>query len=390
MAEIAVAVLMLAGAGGGLWWYLEEGKTPVAKATKPSTKSSVGAKVPVTVPLDAAAAPTGTTTTSIGATPITQTTIQSTIVPQSSPISPADSVAAAASAPTAAPTPAPAPCVTSDWGAWGACDPNMGQQQRTRTVTSGDCTGVDLVATQNCAVDAVAGPWGNWGTCDQGNGTQTRTRSVQSESINGGAPASSLQLTDAQPCPVDCQVGSWGNPEGTCSGGKQTQSRSITVQPLNGGAACPGLQQQIGCQDPLPRVQNQRIQWGDNSGRYLGCYGGTCTKGSWVKSQAIGGISGSKNGQMFTYNSNNTITSGGQCLDVKNSGTGNGTQVDTFTCNNTGAQVWQWDWAGDHYRLKNPHSGRCLDVPNGGNTQDGIGMQIWDCGSAAGQKWSAA
>ena len=105
----------------------------------------------------------------------------------------------------------------------------------------------------------------------------------------------------------------------------------------------------------------------------------------------MGGIAGANNGQLWTYNSNNTITSGsGQCLDVKNSGKDNGTQVATYNCNNTGAQTWLWDFAGDHYRLKNPNSGRCLDVPNGGNMQDGIGMAIWDCGGAAGQSWKPA
>lgn len=388
MAEIAVALAMLAGAGGGLYWYVEsqKGESPAPPKKDAAAQQPPSKKMDVTVASGGSAMPTGTGATSIGAAPVVQTSIASTIVPLSDPITPP---AAAQAQVQASGAPAPSnPCVTSDWSAWSACDPSQGLQQQTRTVTSGDCTGVDMVQTQPCPVDAQAGPWGQWGPCDPLTGYQTRTRSVVSESLNGGAPASALNLTDTQQCAVDCQVGDWGAPQGVCQGGQQTQTRTVTTAALNGGAACPSLSQTIGCQDPQPVVQNQRLTWGDNSGRYLGCYGGTCSTNSWVKSQAMGGVAGAKNGQTWTYNPNNTITSNGQCLDVKNSGKSNGTQIDVYKCNNTGAQQFTWDWAGDHYRLKNPMSGRCLDVPNGGSTQDGIGLQIWDCGTAAGQKWA--
>lgn len=82
---------------------------------------------------------------------------------------------------------------------------------------------------------------------------------------------------------------------------------------MNDGDPCPDLQQTFACQDPVPSsLQNQRLTWGDNSGKYQGCYGGTCGKNSWVKSQAIGGMSGAKNGQMFTTNPNGMVMSNGQ------------------------------------------------------------------------------
>ena len=37
--------------------------------------------------------------------------------------------------------------------------------------------------------------------------------------------------------------------------------------------------------------------------------------------------------------------------------------------------------------LKNPQSGRCLDVSNN-NSADGQQIHIWDCLAAANQKWT--
>ena len=191
MAEIAVALVMLAGAGGGLYWYVESQKAKGAAPATASPQEAPAEKMAVTVASGGMATPTGTGATSIGATPVVQTSIAATIVPHSDPIPPpaaAQAQVQTAAAAQGAPPPSN-PCVTSEWSAWSACDPGQGQQRQTRTVTSGDCTGVDLVQTQPCPVDAQAGPWGQWGQCDPLTGYQTRTRSVASESLNGGAPA---------------------------------------------------------------------------------------------------------------------------------------------------------------------------------------------------------
>lgn len=66
---------------------------------------------------------------------------------------------------------------------------------------------------------------------------------------------------------------------------------------------------------------------------------------------------------------------GGKCLDVKSSGTANGTAVQLWTCNHTGAQVWKRQENGS---WKNPNSGKCLDI-SGGATAAGTPLVIWDC-----------
>jgi hypothetical protein len=71
------------------------------------------------------------------------------------------------------------------------------------------------------------------------------------------------------------------------------------------------------------------------------------------------------------------------CLDVNGAGTANGTTVDLYTCNGTGAQTWvpQSDGA-----LLNPNSGKCLDDTGYGGS--GTQAQIWSCTGNSNQKWS--
>ena len=64
-------------------------------------------------------------------------------------------------------------------------------------------------------------------------------------------------------------------------------------------------------------------------------------------------------------------------------GTTNGTLVQLWDCNGTGAQAWQSQSNG---ALVNPQSGRCLDDP-AGNTANGTPLQIWECNSGTNQQW---
>lgn len=88
-------------------------------------------------------------------------------------------------------------------------------------------------------------------------------------------------------------------------------------------------------------------------------------------------------GQIYTLRNPNS----GKLLDVANSGTANGTNV----------QIWQ-DGGGDNqrfyiyengdgtYRLIGVQSGKALDV-SGGSTADGANVQIWTYGGVMNQKW---
>jgi len=92
----------------------------------------------------------------------------------------------------------------------------------------------------------------------------------------------------------------------------------------------------------------------------------------------------SGSGQSWTWNSGDgTLRVVGKCMDVTGGGTANGTQIQLWECNGTGAQQWRWR---NQNRLVNPQSGRCLDVTSGG-TADGTRLQIWDCNGATAQAW---
>jgi ricin-type beta-trefoil lectin protein len=96
--------------------------------------------------------------------------------------------------------------------------------------------------------------------------------------------------------------------------------------------------------------------------------------------------------QLWTCNStgaqqwtvrNGVVSALGRCLDVSFSGTANGTQIQLWTCNGTGAQTWE---AQSNGALRNPQSGRCLDTTSGGSAE-GTRLVIWDCDGAASQVW---
>jgi glucosylceramidase len=86
--------------------------------------------------------------------------------------------------------------------------------------------------------------------------------------------------------------------------------------------------------------------------------------------------------QQWTVASNGTLQALGKCLDVSAAGTANGTKVQLYTCNGTVAQVWQAQSNGE---LINPNSGKCLDDTGSGGS--GTQAQIWSCTDAANQQW---
>ncbi|MFH9548274.1 ricin-type beta-trefoil lectin domain protein [Streptomyces sp. NPDC017435] len=73
---------------------------------------------------------------------------------------------------------------------------------------------------------------------------------------------------------------------------------------------------------------------------------------------------------------------GGKCVDVAGADTANGTAVQLYDCNGTGAQQWTVGGDGTIRAL-----GKCLDVASGG-TADGTRTQLWDCNGSAAQQWT--
>ena len=88
--------------------------------------------------------------------------------------------------------------------------------------------------------------------------------------------------------------------------------------------------------------------------------------------------------QNWTIGTDGTIRALGKCMDVSGGGTANGTKVQLWDCNGTGAQQWRISAAND---IVNPQSNRCLDA-TGVSSANGTRLQIWDCTGGANQKWA--
>uniref|UniRef100_UPI0006E3726D PQQ-dependent sugar dehydrogenase n=1 Tax=Streptomyces hirsutus TaxID=35620 RepID=UPI0006E3726D len=72
----------------------------------------------------------------------------------------------------------------------------------------------------------------------------------------------------------------------------------------------------------------------------------------------------------------------GKCLDVDGGGSADGTKVQLWTCNGSGAQTWTLAGDGTFRAL-----GKCLDV-SGGASADGTKVQLWTCNGTGAQKWA--
>ncbi|MEV4509944.1 ricin-type beta-trefoil lectin domain protein [Dactylosporangium sp. NPDC049525] len=89
--------------------------------------------------------------------------------------------------------------------------------------------------------------------------------------------------------------------------------------------------------------------------------------------------------QQWTYvEAGSTLRAFGKCLDIPGGATANGTKLQIWDCNSTGAQVFIRQSSGRYY---NPQSNKCLDDP-AGSTTPGTQVQIWDCNTSAAQQWT--
>ncbi|GAA1968065.1 glycoside hydrolase family 27 protein [Catenulispora subtropica] len=101
----------------------------------------------------------------------------------------------------------------------------------------------------------------------------------------------------------------------------------------------------------------------------------------------INGCSGTAN-QIFTHTGSNQLTvysgSSQLCLDASNRGTTAGTKVIIWPCNGQTNQQWLVNSDGT---ITGTQSGLCLDV-TGGGTADGTAVELWTCNGQSNQKWT--
>jgi len=120
------------------------------------------------------------------------------------------------------------------------------------------------------------------------------------------------------------------------------------------------------------------------AGKCLDVPNSSTTPGTQVQ---IWDCSGQAN-QTWTRNSSNELTvfSGGSqlCLDASGKGTSNGTKVVTWTCNGGSNQQWQLNSNGT---VTGVQSGLCLDV-TGASTANGALGELWTCNGGSNQQWT--
>ncbi|WP_106401704.1 RICIN domain-containing protein [Actinocorallia populi] len=118
----------------------------------------------------------------------------------------------------------------------------------------------------------------------------------------------------------------------------------------------------------------------DNGGFCLDVNAGSSADGTKIQTWECNGTPA----QQWEWRSGIMVNpQSGKCLDVAAAGTANGTAVQLHTCNGSSAQ--RWEQVGE-FGMRNPASGRCLDIP-AADFRNGNGVQIYDCNGTVAQRW---
>jgi ricin-type beta-trefoil lectin protein len=120
------------------------------------------------------------------------------------------------------------------------------------------------------------------------------------------------------------------------------------------------------------------------AGKCLDVPNSSTTAGTQVQ---IRDCSGGAN-QIFTHTSSNQLTvygdTGQMCLDANNQGTSPGTKVIVWPCNGQTNQQWNINPGGT---VTSALSGLCLDV-TGASTANGALAELWTCNGGSNQQWT--
>ena len=121
---------------------------------------------------------------------------------------------------------------------------------------------------------------------------------------------------------------------------------------------------------------------GTQSGRCLDVPNSSTTNGTQLQLRDCAGA----DGQLFTATAGKQLTAynGSKCLDASGRGTTNGTAVIIWDCNGQTNQQWTVNTNGT---ITGVQSGLCLDA-NGAGTANGTKIILWSCNGGANQQWT--
>jgi hypothetical protein len=120
---------------------------------------------------------------------------------------------------------------------------------------------------------------------------------------------------------------------------------------------------------------------GGQSGRCVEVPNSSTANGTQVQLWDCGGAAG----QQWSHTATRQLTgNGNKCLDANGAGTANGTTVIIWDCHGGLNQQWNVNANGT---ITNGQSGLCLDA-NGAATANGTRIILWSCNGGANQQWS--
>jgi hypothetical protein len=127
--------------------------------------------------------------------------------------------------------------------------------------------------------------------------------------------------------------------------------------------------------------QSGRQIVGGQSGRCVDVPNSTTTNGTQVQLWDCGAATG----QRWTHTSSRQLTVyGTKCLDASGGGTSNGTQVIIWDCHGGTNQQWNVNANGT---VTNVQSGLCMDA-NGAAAANGTKIILWSCNGGTNQQWA--
>ncbi len=164
---------------------------------------------------------------------------------------------------------------------------------------------------------------------------------------------------------------------------------------INGGGVNTGAGGGGGTTTPPPPGGVSTTAWynvvNQTSGKCLDAAGWGTSNGTTVQQWACGSHQYNQEWQ-FQSQGNNIYTivnrnAPGQVLDVTNNGTADFSKIQTWTYGGGTNQQWTPVANGSFFVIKNVGSGRCLDVSQS-STNNGVQMQIFDCNNTGAQNWT--
>ncbi len=120
---------------------------------------------------------------------------------------------------------------------------------------------------------------------------------------------------------------------------------------------------------------------GGQSGRCVEVPNSSTSNGTQVQ---LGDCGGGSNQRWTATAGRQLMVYGDKCLDASGQGTANGTQVIIWDCNGQANQQWQVNANGT---ITGVQSGLCLDA-SGAGTASGTKIILWSCHGGANQQWS--